>query len=273
MAAGAVLRLALDVLSRGPSAAAEGAVEAALSWSTLLVPARDEGEAILRNRETGRAAVVAFTGDRTLQAWAAREGGTAWRREPAIAVAWRALSAGLEGVLVDPGAGNAGVLLSRGGLRAAVAGRPEREIAAGDNVALRLAAELVQAGDQGPAREAMAEALARGGVLIPVLNGGGQDGDDYALPPPLEGESGERVLFAFTDREALAGATAWAGDTAVVLRGGAAVTAAIEQDYAALIVNARGPGEVRFSRAELEALRERLEQLPVAGVSRAGSTA
>lgn len=236
----AVLKLALESLREQPTGFAQRAIDAALGWSKLLIPTTrtGEGDPVVTSRETDRRTVVAFTDERQLAAWGAHQG-LVWRSDPAMRTVWRALAVAFDGILLDPDEQNAGVLLPRAGLRAVAGGRPLEEIEAGDNYALRIAAEALRTRPAELGREALRESVIHGGLLVPVAaREEGGTGESYVFRSAPELPAGERVLYAFSDRLALKEAPSWVGDTAAVVRGPSAIQAAERQGYAALLLNA-----------------------------------
>ncbi|MBO0684935.1 MAG: SseB family protein, partial [Candidatus Dormibacteraeota bacterium] len=240
----AVLKLALESLRDQPTGFAQHAIDAALGWSALFIPTSrsGEGDPVVTNSETGRMTVVAFTHERQLAAWGAHQD-LVWRSDPAMRTVWRALRVDFDGILLDPDQQNAGVLLPRAGLRAVARDRPQEEIEAGDNFALRIAVEAMRTRPGDLAREAMREALVNGGLLVPVANQAGDGtGESHDFRSAPEQPASERALHVFSDRQALKEGPGWVGDTAAIMRSSSACRAAQRQGYTALVFNA-GPSE------------------------------
>jgi hypothetical protein len=244
----AVLRLALESLRAAPSGVAQRAIDAALGWSALVVPTSDRGDPVVRREGSDRLAVVAFSDERATESWPTARG-LPLRRDPALRVVWRALGVRFEGILLDPGDGSPGVVLPRADLRSVVAGRPRQEVEAGDDLALRLAVDAMRAGPTDLGRDALAEALAHGSLLVPA-SGADESGGRQATIATHEG-----ALFAFTDREAARRGPAWTGDTLAALSGPAVLDLVVERGWSALTLNADETGELTLPLAEVAALR------------------
>lgn len=257
--AGAVLGLATAALQEAPSGVAQHAIEAALGWSPLFVPAsaQGEGDAVVHNTETGARTAVAFTREVESADWGGYRN-LVGRRVPAARQVWRGLGIGFEGLLLDPAEGYAGILLPRAALRAVAGGRPQQEVREGDNLALRLAVDSRWSADAALVRDALREALAHGGVLVPIVAGeSARAGRPYVLRSSPDGD-GPDVLYAFSDREALSRGPRWAGEAAGIVAGGALLDAMIDQGYASLAVNAGESDALVLTRDEVAELSGQL---------------
>lgn len=204
--AGAALRLAIAKLAGGEDGIAQRALDAALGWSELLVPpgAPDEGDAVM-SLQGGETALVAFSHRAAVWRWTDRAE-LVCRVEPAMNVVQRALELDAAGLALDPsGDGGGGVVLPRTALAAVAGGSAHRAADAGDNLALRLAVDAARSQESGLAHEALREGLVHGRVLVPArppaAGAGGEDRD--VLRFPTDPATGEPILVAFSDREAL----------------------------------------------------------------------
>ncbi|MDP8943380.1 MAG: SseB family protein [Actinomycetota bacterium] len=263
LSANAVLRLAIAKLASGGNGIAQRALDAALGWSELLIPtgAPAQGDPVISLRG-GEIALVAFSHRAAVWRWI-DQAELVCRVEPAMRVVGRALERDVAGIALDPsGDGNGGVIVPRTALAAVAEGSAQQSAEAGDNLALRLAVDAARSQESALAHEALREALLNGRALVPArpTAAGGEDHDRLRFP--TDPVTGEPVLVAFSDREALGGGPPATGGDAVVMTGRGVVDTVTERGFSALVLNPGEAGAVVVPAPDVQRMAERLQPRP-----------
>jgi len=134
-----------------------------------------------------------------------------------------------------------------------------------ENPALRVILDVAREGENARVQRALHQALAWSMVLVPAkLADDGRDPneDGYSITFPSDPETGQPVLAAFSDQEALLGWTGGERIGCVAMTGRALLRTVLEHDFAALVLNPDPSGAVRLPREVLETLARSAEDPP-----------
>lgn len=250
----AVAQLAVARLATRADGIAQAALHASLAWTSLLVPVAsgDHDEAVVRRASDGTGALVGFTHEGAARRWVTGDE-LACAVEPARGVARRAVAQALAGIMLDPRPDGAGILLPVTVLAALAAdGRIERD-AREDDLALRLAIDTTRESDTPLAHLALREALLHGTALVPLTDSPA----DPMLRTTLDPDTHERIVIAYSDREALLRGRRGSGGQASLLTGRALLETVIDHELAALVLNPDDTGAVRLPLADVTDLARR----------------
>lgn len=124
-----------------------------------------------------------------------------------------------------------------------------------DNPTLRIILDVVRQGSEDDrSQRALHEALLWSTPLVPAKRAEGAGDDDYDIAFPRDDDTGEAVLAAFSDEDALMSWTGGEAVNCVAMSPELLFGTVLEHGFTALVLNPDSSGAVRLPREVVEGL-------------------